>query len=146
MDKNFELIKNIIKKAFSFSGRSNRKEYFIFKILYICLNILLIIPLYWKSFYFLIFIHPVLFVSNLAITVRRLHDFNVSWWSYFFLNLLFIVIMIYLMVKDGSIKREVVMSTQTSIFVYLVCISEYLIFFFFKGTPGPNKYGEESIN
>jgi uncharacterized membrane protein YhaH (DUF805 family) len=136
------LQKLFIKNFFSFSGRANRKEFIIFQIIYICLNICLILPLYLGFSSFKTFIGLILFISNLAITIRRLHDFNVSGWAYFFLNCFFCIITIYLMIKDGSIKKEVPMSILTSIFSYSTVILIYLILSLVKGSRGTNRYGE----
>lgn len=142
MNKYFIIIKRTVKKAVSFSGRANRKEFITFQIIYFCLNIILVIPLYLGFSSFVTFIRLILFIPDLAITIRRLHDFNVSGWAYFFLNCIFCIIIIYLMVKDGSIKKETQMSTVTSIFSYSTVILQYLILLLLKGTPGPNRYGK----
>jgi uncharacterized membrane protein YhaH (DUF805 family) len=142
MIKYLYYVKNTAKRMFSFSGRASRREFIIFQIIYIFLNICLILPLYLGFSSFLTFIGLILFISNLAITIRRLHDFNVSGWAYFFLNCFFCIITIYLMVKDGSIKKETPISTVTSIFSYSTVILEYLILLLVKGTDGVNDYGE----
>jgi uncharacterized membrane protein YhaH (DUF805 family) len=142
MIKYLYYVKNTAKRMFSFSGRVSRREFIIFQIIYIFLNICLILPLYLGFSSFLTFIGLILFISNLAITIRRLHDFNVSGWAYFFLNCFFCIITIYLMVKDGSIKKETPISTVTSIFSYSTVILEYLILLLVKGTDGVNDYGE----
>ena len=136
------LQKLFIKNFFSFSGRANRKEFIIFQINYFCLNIIIFIPLYLGFSSFVTFISLILFIPDLAITIRRLHDFNVSGWAYFFLNCIFCIIIICLMVKDGSIKKETQMSRVTSIFSYSTVILQYLILLLLKGTPGPNRYGQ----
>ena len=90
MIKYLYYVKNIAKRMFSFSGRANRRDFIILQIIYICLNISLILPLCLGFSSFLTFIGLILFISNLAITIRRLHDFNVSGWTYFFLNCFFV--------------------------------------------------------
>jgi uncharacterized membrane protein YhaH (DUF805 family) len=84
------LHKLFIKNFFSFSSRANRKEFIIFQINYFCLNIILVLPLYLGFSSFVTFIRPILFIAALAITIRRLNDFNVSGWAYFFLKLYFL--------------------------------------------------------
>ena len=138
-----------MKKAFSVSGRANRKEFAIIQFVCFFLNIILFIPLYWSFRYntsFLVFFNLMLFIATTALIIRRLHDFNISGWSYFFFNFFLMVITFYLIIKDGSIKKEVQMSTETLIFSSLATVLQYLALFFIKGTPGPNKYGEPPIN
>jgi uncharacterized membrane protein YhaH (DUF805 family) len=50
------------------------------------------------------------------------------------------------MVKDGSIQGTTPMSLITTIFSYSTLILQYSILIFFKGTPGPNKYGEPPVD
>ncbi|HJD63017.1 MAG TPA: DUF805 domain-containing protein [Rickettsia endosymbiont of Degeeriella rufa] len=63
-----------------------------------------------------------MFFSSISVIVRRLHDFNISWWGYFFFYCVSMIIMIYFMVQDGPIRRGVEMTTTTSIFSWLVSI------------------------
>lgn len=142
MIKYLYYVRNTTKRIFSFSGRASRKEFIIFQIIYICLNACLILPLYLGFSSFVTLIGLILFISNLAITIRRLHDFNVSGWIYFLLNCFFCIITIYLMIKDGSIKKETPISTATFIFSYSTVILGYLILLLVKGTPSSNRYGE----
>ena len=60
MIKYLYYVKNIAKRMFSFSGRASRREFIIFQIIYICLNICLILPLYLGFSSFLTFIGLIL--------------------------------------------------------------------------------------
>lgn len=60
MIKYLYYVKNIAKRMFSFSERANRRDFIIFQIIYICLNICLILPLYLGFSSFLTFIGLIL--------------------------------------------------------------------------------------
>ena len=144
------------KKYFQCKGRSSRKEFLVFTIFTILTisilevgcyilkdNLYLLSPLmYIHSFIDILYIIP-----SFTILVRRLHDFKISGWVYFFFNCFIFIVIIYLAVKDGSFtKINRSMSTTTIVFCYSSVILEYLILVFTPGTPTTNKYGEPPIN
>lgn len=117
-----------IKKWATFKGRTNRKEFIVFTIFFytfifatvsfekeireifkeqfeeqIVLRLLLSL--------FLLFLMIKLIVSNLSVTIRRLHDINLSGWWYILLGL----------------------NPLLLITTIILC--------FLKGTPSPNRYG-----
>ena len=96
--------------------------------------------------YFYRIINLMFLIPTISLTFRRLHDFNISGWSYILFNCFLFIIIFYLMVKDGSIQRATPMSSITTIFCYSTLILQYLILLFKKGALGPNRYGEPSIN
>ena len=68
-------------------------------------------------------------IANLCVSVKRLHDFNISGWYY----LGYIIILICLtFIKDQS-------GIASSI-VTLAALAEFVIFACVKGTDGPNKF------
>jgi hypothetical protein len=138
-----------IKKYFQFRGRSNRKEYNIYYSIIFFLNIVCIIFIHVGFTYIEYFcrvINLMLIIPTVSLTFRRLHDFNISGWSYFLLNCLIFIVTFYLMIKDGSFKRDVPMSITTTVFCYSTLILQYLILMFRKGAPTANKYGEALVN
>ena len=93
--------------------------------------------------YIRIFIDILYIIPSFTIIVRRLHDFKISGWVYFFFNFFIFIVIIYLAVKDGSFtKKNMSISTPTIVFCYSVTILQYLILVFTPGTQGTNKYGE----
>ena len=130
-------------KGLNFKGRANRKEFIIFYIVWFCLEIILIIPLYFGIPYFSGFLNLVLFIPSMAIMFRRLHDFNFSGWWYFFFNLSMGIIVIYLLIKDEAFSRNSSnISQSTLVFCYLTTIIQYIALAFIKVTPDCNRYGE----
>lgn len=80
---------------------------------------------------FLIFVPVSIWVgiSNLCISVKRLHDFNYSGWIYF----AYIVVMMALtFVKDSH--------GITNLISTLACFAEFVIFACIKGTDGENQF------
>lgn len=138
------------KKYFQYKGRSSRKEFLVFTIFTILTTSILEFSLYLLKdnllsllIYIYIFIDIFYIIPSFTIIVRRLHDFKISGWNYFFFNCLIFIIMIYLAVKDGSFTRiNRSMSTTTIVFCYSAVILEYLILLFTPGSEESNKYGE----
>jgi uncharacterized membrane protein YhaH (DUF805 family) len=142
------LFNTCIKKYFQFRGRSDRKEYAIFHTICLFLNIVCAMLIYAGLTYLQYFwvINLMLLIPTFSLTFRRLHDFNISGGSYILFNCLSFIIIFFLMVKDGSIQGTTPMSLITTIFSYSTLILQYSILIFFKGTPGPNKYGEPPVD
>ena len=138
------------KKYFQCKGRSSRKEFLVFTIFTILTTSILEVGRYLLKdnllsllIYIYVFIDIFYIIPSFTILVRRLHDFKISGWTYFFFNCLIFIIMIYLAVKDGSFTRiNRSMSTTTIVFCYSAVILEYLILLFTPGSEESNKYGE----
>ena len=133
------------KGYFKFSGRASRKEYLIYFFITFLINlielIVQILAIYCKNifFYNIIFyvatiINLFFFIPGITITVRRLHDFNMS--GYYILLSLFFMIIIY-----GYLKIHLQNENDIMILLFISMIL-YIPLLFFKGTPGTNKYGE----
>ena len=122
------------ENMFNYSGRANRKEYWIFglfNLLVIISYVLLVFgtdtltssanqyaqmldadAIYYYSFLGIILLEILYFLTMISLAVRRLHDINFrGWW-------LLITLIPFL-----------------SIFIFILT--------FFKGTKGPNRFGEE---
>lgn len=135
-----------LRRYAEFSGRSRRMEYWSFALLNVIVYLVLMAimmaggfslaqmaemqtpgaqidppgPLFYIGAGLLALYALAIFIPNLAVTVRRLHDRNMSGW---FL-LLFIVL------------------SAIPLVGILVSIG-WLVLMFLPGTPGPNKYGPD---
>ncbi len=72
---------NVITKHYvDFDGRATRKEFWMFELInflvYIIVWVLWLLHLWFLGIIYMLWI----FLPSLAITVRRLHDTNRSWW------------------------------------------------------------------
>ena len=113
------------KKTFVFSGRSQRKEYWYFTILYMLAVISWLMiysmenqPLEYDTWNFGVSVAFLLLISvtSVSVTVRRLHDIDVTGWG------IFVNVIPYI----GAIGLCVVLAQ--------------------KGTVGENKYGKDPLN
>ena len=141
-----------IRNLFSFEGRANREEFIIFKIAYIFLAIIVSIFEYLIGYFCgfgngviiaLALMNLVFLIPDIAITVRRFHDLNISGWIFLFFTCFLIVIFVYLVVEDGLVglkRAEMEFSTTSNIIIWSIIIFEYLILLFVKGTRGSNRY------
>lgn len=122
------LRESLTTKYFQFSGRADRKEYWI-----TCLFIFFVM-------YLLVFLKPyplamfAIFITScipfMSLSVRRLHDFNFSgFWE------LLIVIIMYL-----------VLYTKLMFFTNFISFFYFIILGVIKGTPTTNRYGEPPVN
>lgn len=71
------------KKAFEFTGRSRRTEYWMFILINICISFVLgmVDGLLFGSMFFGAVYSLLVLVPTIALSVRRLHDINFSgWW------------------------------------------------------------------
>lgn len=137
MSKYFQLIIDCFtKKYFQLRSRASRKEYCTF-ILFSILCDLLIKTLFFFSYtqfiviscLYLIFI----FIPALTVTVRRLHDLNLSgYWN-------FMIIPISCCLTINKYKN-------ISLVAGLILILFTLSLIFIKGTPSTNRYGERPID
>ncbi len=104
-----------------FSGRSRRKEFWMFQLFQFIVMIVLAVPMLALApsgptevggtppismfFILVLFVFALVnFIPALAVTVRRLHDQDLSGWFYFlsFIALVGGLILLYLMVVEGT--------------------------------------------
>lgn len=144
-----------------FSGRSRRKEFWMFQLLSVVITLIgygLMLsggaaglltgaaadpdfstemrtdisfgPLFWAGLILLCLWALASFIPSLAVTVRRLHDRNMSGW--------------YLL---GFIVAVVVLSMIPVLGTILAFALEvaYIVILALPGTPGPNKYGPDPL-
>ena len=135
--------------ASNFRTRANRREYITFHAVWFVLNITCLLFLYvnlefMKNFY--IVINVILFLPSYSVAIRRVHDFNMSGWTYFFIHLTTFVITIFIMFYNKSINLgEIELSTLEMLMLYLPLLI-YITLIFFKGTSCNNNYGEPPTN
>ena len=129
------LLDAVTKKYFRFRGRASRKEYFAFTISNLLLDFIITIFyfVFKKNIPWLAFItysiQAFLFIPGITVTVRRLHDINLSGW-WWFISLVF-----------GTITYFV--NRQRFLIFEIFFIIFFLVIMSIKGTNGPNKYGEQ---
>jgi uncharacterized membrane protein YhaH (DUF805 family) len=145
-----------------FSGRSRRKEFWMFQLLALLVAIAIYAlilsgggyqmltassavdgtiseaqlnemspgPLFWGGIILAVLWVLAAFIPSLAVTVRRLHDRNMSGW--------------YLL---GFIVAVFILSMIPLIGVLLALLLEigYIVVLALPGTPGPNKYGPDPL-
>lgn len=134
---------------FSFSGRASRIEYVNFQIMLSIINFFLFpVLMYYfiinKSGFTIFSIIAILLVlwiviSGFAVSVRRWHDMNKTFWICFGIN--FAANMIQTIFKD-VIKLPAV-TGLLSILTLIVCAGLGIYTAITKGTEGDNNYGEE---
>lgn len=87
-----------------FSGRANRKEYWCFQFLSGCLGviIMMLIPQIGIFIYAFLFLIP-----GLSVTVRRLHDVELSgWWSIVTFIPFGWLALLFALVKKGDLEEN----------------------------------------
>lgn len=133
---------NTCRKAIYFKNRANRREYIYYIIVLMAFNISLYpihtsyiteIPIF--IIYFFLFVQATFVIISLSLNIRRLHDINISGWWYLFYIIITSLVYFYFVGKDDGF------SLRTKIFAYSTFVLMKLFLIFFKGTPGPNKYG-----
>lgn len=101
------------QRAADFSGRSRRKEYWIFNLFNAIVAIVLVLLAVAFSDegkpstipFFLVFVYgAVIFIPSLSVTIRRLHDIGKSGWWYFigFIPLIGAIILFVFTLLDGE--------------------------------------------
>ncbi|MEI6858412.1 MAG: DUF805 domain-containing protein [Shewanella sp.] len=89
-----------LKKYADFSGRARRKEYWMFVLIYMVINVVLtVLDIYMLS----AIVSLALLVPSLSISARRLHDTGRSgWWQLIYLlPLIGLIVMIVFLVQDS---------------------------------------------
>lgn len=102
----------VLNQYFDFSGRARRKEFWMFFLFNLLITwSLTLLDLVFGTFYFTIasYIYSMLvFIPNIAVTLRRLHDVGKSGW-YFFVALIPLAGFIWLLVllcMEGEAKTN----------------------------------------
>jgi uncharacterized membrane protein YhaH (DUF805 family) len=141
------------RRYFDFGGRSRRSEYWWFMVFAVLVSAVLLLamfggafdtllrlgegqtpsfdgvgPLFWVALVLLVIFGLATIIPSIAVQVRRLHDLNVSGWWY----LGYIV--------GGAAIGEIpeVGDLLSSLFSLA-----WLVWMFFPGTRGANKYGDD---
>lgn len=110
-----EAVSHALRNLRVFTGRSGRAEYWYWYLFLIIANLVMAIPFvmfamvlpaeYMQPFYLAQFaINVFLLIPTIAVTIRRLHDTNLSGWYMllFFIPMVGWVIQIVMMVQPGT--------------------------------------------
>lgn len=135
MDTLLDSYVNCFRKYVTFSGRSARKEYIIFTIANYVLSLILgLIPLLGVVFFL------VVIIPGISVGVRRLHDLNQSgWWIVSPYVLIILGFIAYASSDRGDTSTAYALVILGGL--SLVAMSIWMLFF--KGTLGPNRFGDE---
>lgn len=89
-----------LKKYADFNGRARRKEYWMFVLVYMVINIILAVL---GMDIISIIVGLVLLIPTISIGTRRLHDTGRSgWWQLiYFVPLIGLIVMIFFLVQDS---------------------------------------------
>lgn len=132
---------NTCKKTIDFKSRSSRREYFNYYIMLVFIG-LLWLPLQYlnsiSSFITLglLFFKLFIWLSGISLNIRRLHDANFSGKWYILYLVLFFVAYLFIILVNKEILYVIITLS------YATIILQVISFIFFKGTEGPNKYGD----
>jgi len=128
---------------FSFRGRINRAKFWIANVTYISLTIAIVGFGFFFRFETIFIVLAsaafiAVFVSSIAVGIKRLHDRDMSgWW----------LVVFYLLpaTLDGigrAINVPVIFSLASSV----ISIWAIVVLGFLRGTPGPNQYGSDPLD
>src|SRR5688572_20469100 len=148
-----------LRRYAEFSGRSRRKEYWMFTLGMVLLGILMSVLLFaiggtallnagsdpagmvgammglGAVFILFLVIGLALLIPSLAVSVRRLHDTNRSgWWLAGFYGLAFL---------SGVVAESSSSLALIANLAYFAAALILLVFMVLPGTKGPNRYGED---
>ena len=119
--------------CFSFKGRVNQTIYWIYVTVYLILLLFMgAIAMDITDAYSILLLPPIFLTmyTNIAVTVKRLHDTNRSGWLYLWVLLAFILGVIF----SGSPPLRSTVLLPFAIYFFVVCGC-------FKGSEGKNDYG-----
>ena len=135
---------------FNFSGRINRAKYWIAMLVYSAIYIVLAIVGYVtddSAIYQAIngMLNIVIFISSLAVGVKRLHDRNKSGW---YLVLFYIVpgILLVAGIAFGTFMEDsIVMASILGLAAFAIGVWAFVELGCLRGTIGPNRYGSDPL-
>jgi uncharacterized membrane protein YhaH (DUF805 family) len=135
-----------LKRYAEFTGRSRRKEYWMFVLLCVCIGIVLYLidgllglrgmigpygPL-------LLLFDLAILVPSIAVGIRRLHDTNRSGWWLLILYAPALISMLLPMMGIINLSLAMILSI-----ISLIGLIVLIVFFVLEGTKGPNQYGPD---
>ena len=135
---------------FNFSGRINRAKYWVAMLVYSAIYIVLAIADYVtdnSAIYQAIngMLNIVIFISSLAVGVKRLHDRNKSGW---YLVLFYIVpgILLVAGIAFGTFMEDsIVMASILGLAAFAIGVWAFVELGCLRGTIGPNRYGPDPL-
>ena len=136
-------------KAFTVRGRAMRSEYWWFALFYLIVGMVayilnIVVPIVGPIIYAVISL--LLFIFSFTAGVRRLHDLNRSgWWlvSPYVLALLAVAAMLFSLLSASTVMMSI------GAFLCFASAAAFLVLFImmmFKGTRGPNRFGEDPLD
>ena len=148
----FQAIKSLFSKAFLFSGRASRSEYW-YGMMFLGVCFKKLINNFFGKIILLININQIMNVfpyalfcafimtAEASLRARRLHDLNCSgWWQIIWYTSIYSTIFFSELIKYKSSAMVGLIFTSG-----LLCILTFLFFFLRRGTVGPNKYGPDPL-
>lgn len=156
-----ESVKFCLTKGYAkFQGRATRSEFWWFHLFSLLVNIAF--SLLDRVFSFVIIeligilVALAIFLPNIAVSVRRLHDLNLSGWWFCFIYIPFAFLMI--IISYFAINAQYIDATSMSSLAIglvicgglcvLICVISSLVFlilFILRGTRGVNSFGEDPL-
>ena len=135
---------------FNFNGRCNRAKYWLAALIYAVIYIILAIFGYVtddSAVYQAIngMIGIVIFISSLAVGVKRLHDRNKSGW---YLVLFYIVpgILVTAALVVGTVMEDsIVLASVLGLAAFAIGVWAFVEMGCLRGTIGPNQYGPDPL-
>ena len=135
---------------FNFSGRINRAKYWIAMLVYSAIYIVLAIVGYVtdnSAIYQAIngMLNIVIFISSLAVGVKRLHDRNKSGW---YLVLFYIVpgILVTAGIVVGTFMDDsILLASILGLAAFAIGVWAFVELGCLRGTAGPNRYGPDPL-
>lgn len=159
-----ESVKFCLTKGYAkFQGRASRSEYWWFVLFYLCIYLVFLFfeKLFALEFaIILMFIRGlaslVLFLPSLCVSVRRLHDLNLSgWWLCFiYIPLIIIFIMMMMFISYFLMNPYNFVVNSNDIKIIIIALSGlvlgisalvFLVLFMLEGTRGANRFGNDPI-
>jgi uncharacterized membrane protein YhaH (DUF805 family) len=138
-------------KFATFSGRARRAEFWYFMLAYIIFSVIssMLDDIFKTRFLsgtsgiISLVVYILLFIPGLSVSVRRLHDINVSgWWILMMYIPLLLIFLIFALLILGTFFSD----KKIVIGLLLLSLAINLVFFFLfakSGTKGPNKFGQD---